>query len=1371
MRRMKYVKRILSIVIFFLFSNVYAVEPYNPIIGGEEFPSLYSPFMMSSGLSSAGTGLSLFAPAFIAINPALFAGEENPILDLSYVLVSGIQKERGTGHIGNASFIYPATWGVLGGAINAYHVRLDSLNFGSSGSIRLAYSKDITDSFYIGAGAYAMAGSDWALGVDLGILYFMPDRSFFHRPRLGFSITGLGKPFNPKTCGVREEGSMLGFPSFFTPHIAFATEFVSIEHFNMGGYINLSAPAFSNLAIGAGIDMLIADILTLQTGYKFNLLETLKGKQTHIPSFGIALKFKINPKKTENKTNDNVAPTILTPQFAVKPFYNNIWAFAFGLTTKFGTEDKEAPKIELSLKDGMYISPNNDGRLDSMEADLKISDRRYISSWICEIKNEEGIACRHIANKRPIRELTSVSTFWKLLKEHKENIEVPKVLRWDGTLDSGDVAKDGKYYFTLEASDDNHNISKVGPYEVVVDNTPPQIEIEGETSSSPKIFSPDGDGNKDVFVIIQQSSKEDLWEGRILDAQENVVRTFNVENDSMANITWNGQDDVGKIVLDGVYSYVVHSKDRAGNETTKKLTNIIVDTNRPSLSLNIDRKFFSPNGDGIYDNISLIPKLAKDGLVKCRIEVKNTSGKTLHQVELSPNNIDTFIFDGKVSNGKVLDEGSYYAMLMAEYNNGYLSSAPSPSFVVDLTPPKASVRASDKIFSPDGDGKLDSVTFFQGASEDSWHANIFAISKGGKRIGLPLVTIEFANLPPKKIVWTGLDKNGNLLEDGRYGYVLEGIDEAGNKAESNMEIVSLNTEKANLILQSDTSLFSPNNDGIKDFLTFYPIIRSKTPISSYKLTIESEEDGSIVNMKEGIGEPPTRIVWRAVGDEETIDKEVANAASCKDGFYKATLEVELENKQRASSTVSSIEIDRTYPSITVNVPYLVFSPQKDSKKKSLPIKQTSSKEELWVGIIKNEKGEILRTIKWQGVAQSFEWDALDEAGNRVPNGRYFYEVSAKDKAGNYTKKTISNIEVDDRSPKLYITQELSAISPNDDGFFDAQTFSIHTNLPEGIEKWSLYIQKIENAEDGGQVVSNDVIYLNKNTNEKLPKTISWDGKKNDFVIEGNFVAHLEVEYAKGDVVTAESAKFLSSITPPKLKVSLKPRYFSPDDDGIDDELFIGLEVISSVEIESWHFDISEPIETGGKHFWSTQGKAKISNEIIWDGRSSKGEVVQSATDYPFTFTVQDSLHLSSTTKGYIPVDILIVRDGDKLKIAVPSIIFRPNADDFEGLSNDVVSKNAYVLKRVAQILNKFTNYQVQVEGHANSTTGTEEEETKDLIPLSTLRAKAVMQILIKNGVRASRLSAIGMGGSKPVAPLDDRDNWWKNRRVEFVLIK
>ena len=58
-----------------------------------------------------------------------------------------------------------------------------------------------------------------------------------------------------------------------------------------------------------------------------------------------------------------------------------------------------------------------------------------------------------------------------------------------------------------------------------------------------------------------------------------------------------------------------------------------------------------------------------------------------------------------------------------------------------------------------------------------------------------------------------------------------------------------------------------------------------------------------------------------------------------------------------------------------------------------------------------------------------------------------------------------------------------------------------------------------------------------------------------------------------------------------------------------------------------------------------------------------------------------------------------------------------------------------------------------------------------LVPLSEARADTVKQMLVEYGVDESRLSTVGMGGRQPVVPREDRDNWWKNRRVEFILNK
>jgi len=63
------------------------------------------------------------------------------------------------------------------------------------------------------------------------------------------------------------------------------------------------------------------------------------------------------------------------------------------------------------------------------------------------------------------------------------------------------------------------------------------------------------------------------------------------------------------------------------------------------------------------------------------------------------------------------------------------------------------------------------------------------------------------------------------------------------------------------------------------------------------------------------------------------------------------------------------------------------------------------------------------------------------------------------------------------------------------------------------------------------------------------------------------------------------------------------------------------------------------------------------------------------------------------------------------------------------------------------------------------------EETKELIPLSTARAEVVKNLLVQHGVDARRLSVQGLGSSQPVVSFTDVENRWKNRRVEFILIK
>jgi outer membrane protein OmpA-like peptidoglycan-associated protein len=271
----------------------------------------------------------------------------------------------------------------------------------------------------------------------------------------------------------------------------------------------------------------------------------------------------------------------------------------------------------------------------------------------------------------------------------------------------------------------------------------------------------------------------------------------------------------------------------------------------------------------------------------------------------------------------------------------------------------------------------------------------------------------------------------------------------------------------------------------------------------------------------------------------------------------------------------------------------------------------------------------------------------------------------------------------------------------------------------------------------------------------------------------------------------------------KLTVGFQPEYFSPDNDGTDDTLSItlGVESGDASRIASWSFDIQDPAisQREGqpvrilKHYEGTA--ALPTDPIVWDGsgdprefqtRAREGQPsetrtytprVQSATEYPCVFSVKDAdgNEIGSVT-ATIFVDIMVRKTDDgKLRIQVPSIRFQSNSAEFD---ERFARSNERVIERIAAALSRFPDYKVRIEGHANpeNAPGTtarsaEEKEEKKANSISERRAKKVMDMLVEHGIAQSRMTAVGMGVSTPVAEFENQDRAWMNRRVEFYLEK
>jgi OmpA-OmpF porin, OOP family len=88
-----------------------------------------------------------------------------------------------------------------------------------------------------------------------------------------------------------------------------------------------------------------------------------------------------------------------------------------------------------------------------------------------------------------------------------------------------------------------------------------------------------------------------------------------------------------------------------------------------------------------------------------------------------------------------------------------------------------------------------------------------------------------------------------------------------------------------------------------------------------------------------------------------------------------------------------------------------------------------------------------------------------------------------------------------------------------------------------------------------------------------------------------------------------------------------------------------------------------------------------------------------------------------------------------------------------------------LLDDLAGILSDCPDVAVEVAGHTDSD-GSEAANRR----LSQQRAAAVRQALVARGIEAHRLSAVGYGQARPIAPNDTPDNKARNRRIELVVI-
>lgn len=101
---------------------------------------------------------------------------------------------------------------------------------------------------------------------------------------------------------------------------------------------------------------------------------------------------------------------------------------------------------------------------------------------------------------------------------------------------------------------------------------------------------------------------------------------------------------------------------------------------------------------------------------------------------------------------------------------------------------------------------------------------------------------------------------------------------------------------------------------------------------------------------------------------------------------------------------------------------------------------------------------------------------------------------------------------------------------------------------------------------------------------------------------------------------------------------------------------------------------------------------------------------------------------------------------------------------------EIRESSKQILGGLAEILTAITN-EVTIEGHTDNVPIKKTHIYKDNWELSTARSCNVLRFFIEeSGLEPARLSAIGYGEYKPIAPNNTEENRAKNRRVDVVIL-
>jgi outer membrane protein OmpA-like peptidoglycan-associated protein len=395
-------------------------------------------------------------------------------------------------------------------------------------------------------------------------------------------------------------------------------------------------------------------------------------------------------------------------------------------------------------------------------------------------------------------------------------------------------------------------------------------------------LSPNFDGVKDEFRFDTAAFKSERLRGwRLVFKDGNsrvqkIIRNRYAEEDDPVllpeTIVWNLVNKNGDTVPDGEYAYEFYTVTKSSREKLRVRGVIVVDTEPPRLEVRIEDLMFSPNGDGVKDTV--VMEIDAEQMIEWTAEIATISEINVKTINWGTDIPDVFEWDGTGENGNILPEGIYTITISGTDRAGNLTRKKFEGITLDVRERQATVDIDTPVFSPNGDGLLDTLTFFPILSDryriDTWDL-IVQIEKGDTAR-----RFRGRRYMPNFIVWDGKPQAGLMSEifseglpSGFYTYFLKVIYTSGVNTYSFKRDLILDVDPPEIYLEVQPEIFSPDGDGVDDTLSIGCEVNDLTDILGWKAKVYTADD-RVFKTFVGTGMPAETIAWDGVSDRGVL---------------------------------------------------------------------------------------------------------------------------------------------------------------------------------------------------------------------------------------------------------------------------------------------------------------------------------------------------------------------------------------------------------------------------------------------------------------------------------------------------------------------